>query len=375
MLVTFVFGSVHAYSVLIVPLETGLALTRAEVSLVYSLALLAITLAVLFGYRIYAVLPASWLVAFAGIAAAAGLWLAAQAEAWWQLALGYGLLFGFSNGVGYGFCLQLAGAGMPHRRGFAMGAVTAAYAVGSIVFALLLGYTVEAVSAAAALTRLALFVLGGTLLAAFALSRVAARFGGEMAAAAGAPAHRRVWQYWAAYLAAVFAGLMTIGHAAAIVQALPGGAALGTRGAMLTGVGGALGGFVAGYLVDRWPLVRLLAGLPALSALALMLLIPVATATLAVGLLAVVGFAYGAVIAVYPVAIANRFGADGPRVYGRVFTAWGVAGLAAPWSAGAIYDLGSGYTAALAIAAAISALSALLVLGWRFERVAEVGTD
>ena len=129
------------------------------------------------------------------------------------------------------------------------------------------------------------------------------------------------------------------------------------------------------HLVDRWPIARLLAGLPALSALALMLLIPVASASLAVGLLAVVGFAYGAVIAVYPVAIANRFGADGPQVYGRVFTAWGVAGLAAPWSAGAIYDLGSGYAAALAIAAAVSALSALLVLGWRFERVAEVGSD
>ncbi len=87
------------------------------------------------------------------------------------------------------------------------------------------------------------------------------------------------------------------------------------------------------------------------------------------------GFGYGAIIAVYPVAIANRFGAAGPRVYGRVFTAWGFAGLAAPWAAGAIYDLEASYTAALVVAAAISTVSALLVVRWRFERVTEVGAD
>ncbi len=375
MTVTFVFGSVHAFSVLIVPLEVRLALPRAGVSLIYSLALLAITAAVLFGHRLYAARSAATLILFAGFGAGGGLLVAAAAETWWQLALGYSLLFGFSNGIGYGFCLQLAGAEMPRRRGFAMGAVTAAYAVGSVVFAPVLGYFLAAAPVDAALAKLACVMLAGTLLAALALKRVGARFATAASAADMPPMTRAIWRIWAAYLGAVFAGLMAIGHAAAVVQALPGGDALGVHGAMLTGIGSALGGFAAALLVDRWPPVRLLAGLPALSAVALLLLAVNPGARAAIALLATAGFCYGAIIAVYPVAIANRFGTAGPRVYGRVFTAWGFAGLAAPWAAGAIYDLESSYTLALVIAAAISAVSALLVLRWRFDRVAEIGAD
>ena len=53
MLVTFVTGSIHAFSVLLAPLETLLALPRAEVSLFYSLALVFLTGSVLFGYLVY----------------------------------------------------------------------------------------------------------------------------------------------------------------------------------------------------------------------------------------------------------------------------------------------------------------------------------
>jgi len=53
MLVTFVLGSVHAFSVFIVPLEGLLHLPRSEISLIYSFALVSITISVLLGYRIY----------------------------------------------------------------------------------------------------------------------------------------------------------------------------------------------------------------------------------------------------------------------------------------------------------------------------------
>ena len=57
-------------------------------------------------------------------------------------------------------------------------------------------------------------------------------------------------------------------------------------------------------------------------------------------------------------AIANYFSARGPQAYGRVFIAWGFAGLVAPWSAGLLYDLRGGYGLAMIIAAAIAILSA-----------------
>ena len=73
----------------------------------------------------------------------------------------------------------------------------------------------------------------------------------------------------------------------------------------------------------------------------------------------VVGFAYGAIIAVYPAAVTAHYGAArSARVYGRVFTAWGLAGLAGPWLAGALYDLSGTYSVALGLAALAGVVSA-----------------
>ena len=80
MLVTFVLGSVHAFSVFIVPLEGLLVLPRSEISLIYSFALVAITLSVLFGYLIYERLSAWLLVLLTCLLAATGLVLAANAS-------------------------------------------------------------------------------------------------------------------------------------------------------------------------------------------------------------------------------------------------------------------------------------------------------
>jgi OFA family oxalate/formate antiporter-like MFS transporter len=79
--------------------------------------------------------------------------------------------------------------------------------------------------------------------------------------------------------------------------------------------------------------------------------------------LGVIGFCYGALIAVYPYTVALAFG---PRLsaqaYGRVFTAWGAAGLAAPWLAGYLYDSSGNYYAALLVAAGIGLISAFTAL-------------
>jgi OFA family oxalate/formate antiporter-like MFS transporter len=93
MLVTFVLGSVHAFSVFLAPLELQLGLPRSQISLIYSFALVAITLSVTLGYRIYASLPAWWLILITGAVAASGLLLAAAADSWWVLFTGYSLAF------------------------------------------------------------------------------------------------------------------------------------------------------------------------------------------------------------------------------------------------------------------------------------------
>jgi len=362
MLVTFVLGSVHAFSVFIAPLEVLLQLPRAKISLVYSLALVALTIAVLLGYRVYHRLAPGKLALLTCLSAAAGTALAALVPAWWALVAGYSLVFGFANGLGYGYSLQLAGRVMPRRRGFAMGAVTAAYAVGSVVFAKIFAWRIAAAGVDAALLALACALVACGFAAALMLRLAGASYGrpgessdGEQSAASLAG----IAAFWLAYLTAVFAGLMAIGHAAGIALSRNATTELATQAAVTTGIGSALGGFLAGWMIDRWNAGRLLVALPLLSAFALLAMSAWDDAGATVLLLSLVGFAYGSLIAVYPVAIAERYSEQGPRAYGRVFTAWGFAGLAGPWSAGLIYDWQGAYEPALLAAAGIAILSSL----------------
>lgn len=79
--------------------------------------------------------------------------------------------------------------------------------------------------------------------------------------------------------------------------------------------------------------------------------------------LVVIGLAYGAVIAAYPFAVTALFGPErAPAVYGRIFTAWGLAGLVGPWLAGAVFDVYGDYRPMLAGAATAGLASAVLAI-------------
>jgi OFA family oxalate/formate antiporter-like MFS transporter len=83
--------------------------------------------------------------------------------------------------------------------------------------------------------------------------------------------------------------------------------------------------------------------------------------------LTLTGLAYGAMAATYPASVAIYFGvARTATVYGRVFTSWGVAGLAAPGLGGYFYDAFGGYGVALALAAAAGLISA--AVAWTLPR-------
>ncbi len=358
-----VLGSVHAFSVFLVPLETQSGAQRSEVSLTYSLALVAITAMVLVGPRFYGRVPPWLLMLAAGAIAAAGALLAGEARSIEQVWGGYSLLFGVANGVGYGFGLQIAGRANPGREGLAMGVVTAAYALGATLSPLAFEAAVGAGGFALAMRGLAIALMVAGLLSGVVLRRTGIRFEARIAGAAPLrQSQADLACLWAAYGAGVLAGLMSLGHAAEIA----GEAAAGLEGwiapaLMATcNMGGSLSG---GHLADRvWPF-RLLAALPALAVLVLPVMALVPTGAVVLAGLSVVGFSYGAIISVYPAVILKRCGPqNGPVVYGRVFTAWGFAGLAGPWLAGAIFDASGGYAAALLVAAALAAASTGLAL-------------
>ena len=113
------------------------------------------------------------------------------------------------------------------------------------------------------------------------------------------------------------------------------------------------------------PLGRFLILLPFLSGLALLVLVLTSGKAFVILTLAIVGFSYGAIIAVYPVVISNEFGDQGVKAYGQIFIAWGFSGLVAPWLAGAMYDWQGTYQIAMLVAAGLALLSSFCV--YRFK--------
>lgn len=361
-LLTGSLGSIHAFSVFIAPLEAIYGTSRESVSLVYSFALLSLTVAVLGSHRIFRLSNPAVLVLAVGFCAAGGLILPLWIDGLLSVQIGYGVIFGFSNGLGYALALQLAARAIPAKASTAMGAITAVYALGAMLFAQLFHRVIADGGFEGALTLIAIVMLLVGLVGAVAagMSRVTLAPAGQARLPASATGSGKLTGLlWLGYGSGCLAGLMAIGHAAGIVQSVGGRGAYLTTGVTLIAVGNAVGGFGAGYLADRFSVRGLLAAFSLVSAAALMALAFTGDPLLVLLWLTAIGVCYGAIIALYPAVTLTYFGVQRmAKVYGRVFTAWGLAGLVGPWIAGWLYDQNSSYGLAVILAACAAVVSA-----------------
>lgn len=367
-IVSAVLGSIHAFSVFMEPLENQFSEPRSAVSLTYSLALVALTLAVLFGPKIYGVRSAAFLMLFVCFLAASGALLAGMASSLLVVWVGYSLVFGIANGLGYGFGLQIAAQFNPGREGLAMGTVTASYAFGAMLSPVMFDFAIRMSGFGAAMMALAVALLIAGLISAFLMWKVGATFLIKASGTAVKFASVGTQQLlWLGYFGGVLAGLMVIGHAAGIATSIRPDIDSWVAPAVIA-ASNLFGSLVAGRLADKFQLGKLL--------ILLALITPAALFSLTIfgsfiGVMlgfAAVGFAYGGTIATYPAVIVKLFGMQQSAiVYGRVFTAWGFAGLVGPWLAGFLFDWSGGYHVAL-LAAATIALVPIVVLGKLVKR-------
>lgn len=364
-----VLGTIHAFSVFIPEWENLPHANRAATSLIYSLALVSLTIAVLFGHRIYSRLSPPILFAAVGVFASLGLALSSNSSSLTSLYLTYGLIFGGANGLGYGYALQLAGFAFPDRRGLAMGLVTAFYAVGATAAPVLFSTLIQQGGNALALEVMSAILLVTSLLCAALLYWSKARYGSE-SNTTGQRLTKVLKKVrllmWLGYGCAVTAGLMIIGHAFGIASNVGFDTASATRATVGVVFGNMLGGFSAGFIADRYSSLLLIRWLPLFTSMGLIVLafISAPSSVLVFFALGLVGYCYGAIIAVYPVAVANIFGPlSAAKIYGQIFTAWGLAGLLGPWTSGWIFDKSGAYSIALILAALLSVISVVAIYG------------
>jgi MFS family permease len=374
LLLSFVFGSLHAFSALMLPLQLQYQSDRAGVSFAYALAILCLTGGVFVSRWILPMLGARATTLVCGLLGAAGLIVVARGQSLAVLWLGYGVVFGGVNGVAYSLFLERAARAMPTRTGFAIGMVTAFYGAGAAVCAQWEAWMLQGASTEQVLQWLAV--------ALFAASAIAAvGFGHEVRVPVPAdqPAVGSVTPavpgldlgfFWLVYFLGAAGGLMAIAHAVPIVAALVGGADWAPVAPTLNAVGNVLGSLLAGLLVDRLGLRRALAVPLVVVMVSLYLLASALDPMVALAGLCACGVAYGALIAVVPLVLRSRFGAARfSQTFGVVFTAWGSAGLLGPFVGGVLYDQTGSYLLALALGAGSAAIALGLLAGFpRFFR-------
>ncbi len=360
-LVNLPFGTIYAFSVFLKPMEALLGATRAEMSFVFGLATVTLTLGMNFAPRLYRRVPPAALALASGLASAAGLWLAASAPTFAQFVLGYGVLFGPGAGVLFTATQQAVNQTVVARRGLANGYVVGLYPLGAMFGAPLFGWSIAAFGVRATLAGLGVVVLLACAMAA-ALFRAASI---RMADASTAEAHdglgRTFYLLTAVFFCAAAAGLMVLSQAAAIVQAYGGGATLAVLATtFITGAVGAarIGG---GWLVDHFAVARVGMAAHACSLAGALLLGFVPAPAVAAFALGLIGFGYGLVSGLVAGAVGqywhrDRFG----FVASRLYIAWCAAAISLPVLAGALFDRSGSYAAALWVAAGVNVAGLLL---------------
>jgi MFS family permease len=363
LLVCLCFGSIHAYGVLLAPIEQWLGTSRTVASLGYAIAIAALTVGVYVNGRFDAMIgPAGRLVA-CGSAAALGLILAAGTSSAAGLLLGFGVIYGLANGVAYALSLGLAAAAMPGRAAQAMGLATAAYGLGAVLCAQLFDAALGHLHVALillALVPVVLVICGlGALLA-----------GPQRRNVSNATADiehrtlRPLLSLWFSYLLGAFAGLMVLAHAPAIASWREGAASQAGLISGAVSVGSVAGGYLGGITASWMPGPRGMA-LPLLVQAVVLASLPFVTGLSAlVVVFSLAGLCYGLLIAVVPAEVRRIAGPQGfAASYGKVFSAWGIAGVAGPVAAGYSFDITLGYGAALGGAAVMSLCSCLFIMG------------
>jgi len=369
-------GTMFCWSIYLVPLEEVLGVGRAALSTVFSLSTIGTVTAMSFaGPRVYASHSPTKIAVFAGILATAGLWTAALAvplRSVLPLYLGFGLMFGFASGLGYGLSVQMSPYA-PVESGLATGLVTSARAFGAFVFAPLVRQALLEGGAQFALNALGNYIAMATvpiflLFNGSGLKDPLAKLRSTDTVTLSemerdyklTPLTRLLWLCMATGL---FSGLMVMSHGATLLSSrglFPQMLVIG--GISIVSAMTTAGRILGGWLCDRTAPKRVLVFTPLLAVGPLVWAAIDKTSGLAGELaLAAAALVYGMFASTIPVEVRRVSGAgDFARAYGRVFTAWGLAGLAAPYLTGLIYDSYGDYTFALYVAAALSCVSAFL---------------
>lgn len=367
-LVCFCAGGLYGWSALIAPVQALYGVTTAQTGLIFSLAILSFTLAVLLTPRLPMPTSTPRAVACFGMVGGLCVFAAARMPEFGLFLLWFSGGFGAASGGIYIAALGVAASAPAHK--IATPAMVAAFGTGGAVFGPLWrvmdaeGYGLDG-----------LLVLSGGLCLFSALAVFTSK--SDVAVLETPPteitmstttahATQVLAMIWALFAFGSFGGLMVLGLASKMMDVAGAGVALGSLGLAGIALGNTSGRLSVALLTQHvqpqtcilMAMGLTLAGLAAAAFHLSQLMLCIALILVATG--------YGIVASTVPVVTRAAFGADGfAKRFSVVFSAWGVAGFLAPWAGGAMFDMYDSFMLPL-----LCAMAAALVCCWMSVRLA-----
>ncbi len=367
LLINLPTGTLYAFSVFIPYYEAIHQVSRATLSTMFSVSTIGFTVGMLVGPVCYRWASPARLVLGFGLLVAMGWALAAMAPNLVVLAIAYGLLFGLGGGFCYNLLAQMLNLSVSaRRRGMANGVLTASFALGAALFAPLCGLALKQYGLRPTLFGMAGITLTATLLASVlvANARVSLRTAASLLGKAQSSQPARTFPLmWLGFALGAGVGLLSLSSAAPIVASYGGQLTESLLGTATVAMAATIGRLCGGALSDWLPVKATIVGAHVLGAGAMGGLLLYPSAGMAVAAMSLACLGYGLLSGSYAASLARYFGPGlFGRMSGRLYTAWGLAGIAGPWVAGTAFDRTGAYTAAIVIAACAMSVGAVLSL-------------
>ncbi len=376
-------GTLYGWSVFVAPLEKRFGWTRADTSMVFTIAVIVFAASFVIAGRIQdkiGPLPCSLI---GGTLVSLGFFLSSYTTSLNYLYVCFGVIGGLGNGFGYATPIPVMAKWFPDKRGLAVGIAVGGYGAGSAIFGPLAQLKlIPAYGLPATFQILGVIFFVMTIAGALLLRNPPTGYRPEGWSPAAAQAAENVhewtpmetlrtrtfWLMWAGYALGCSAGLMVISQLVPFAASVGiAAASLSTMTLVVGAFGNASGRILSAWMSDRLGRINVLRVMIGIGMVAMPALYAVG-GNVALLYLAVfvVYWCYGTQLSVNGVAAADFWGTKNAGVnYGMLFTAWGAAGIIGPRIGGVLFDRYHNYQAAFYAAAALSGVALLCEFGAR----------
>ena len=357
-------GALYAWSVFVAPLEKEFGWKRADVSMVFTIAVFVFGLSFILAGRLQDKKGPFWVSVTGGVLVSIGFFACSYVDSLNAFFFWFGVMGGIGNGFGYATPIPVMAKWFPDRRGLAVGLAVAGYGGGSAIFGpLAANWLLPQFGWRTTFQVLAFIFLAMTLIGAFLLKNPPAGYrpaGWAPAAAAKAAATTyeftpgeasrtsTMWFMWVAYALGTSAGLMVISQLIPFAKSQGIGPEWAFVLFIVGAAGNASGRILSGWMSDGLGRLNVLRLMIAISAVAMPLLYLVGgNIMLLLVMIFAVYWCYGTQLSVNASTTSDFWGTKNAGInYGILFTAWGVAGIIGPRIGGKLFDAYKDYRVA-----------------------------